>query len=64
MSEAMKNQYNKVFDGNGNVKACGRFECRNLIRMCENHTGTMGKYGNAETGFMNVEEIKTLFAKI
>jgi hypothetical protein len=32
--------------------------------MCENHTGAMGKYGNAETGFMNVEEIKSLFAKI
>lgn len=64
MKENLLKQYDIVFDNDGNIKACGRIECRNLIRMCENYTGSLGKYGNAETGFMNVEEIKLLFATL
>ena len=64
MKEKLMKQYNIVFDKGGNVKACGRIECRELIRLCENYTGSLGKYGNADTGFMNVEEIKSLFATL
>ena len=56
--EDLKSQYNIVFDENGNVKACGRKACSNLIELCEMATNGQMDFGNKETGMMNVELIK------
>ena len=61
MREQLIAQYNIVFDEEGNVKACGRDACKELIRLCEEYTGIKDKYGNFETGVMNIEEIKEFF---
>lgn len=55
--QAMIEQYNKVFDANGNVKACGRDECINLINMCKAQD-QLTDFGNPLTGMMNVENIR------
>lgn len=55
--QAMIEQYNKVFDENGNVKACGREECMNLINMCKVED-PLTDFGNPLTGMMNIENIK------
>lgn len=49
--------YYKVFDVQGNVRACGREVCSKLIEACEEDED-MIYFGNALTGEMNVEAIK------
>ena len=61
MREQLIAQYNIVFDEEGNIKACGRDACKKMISLCEEYTGIKDKYGNPETGVMNVEEIKAFF---
>lgn len=61
--EAFIEQYNKVFDVNGQVKACGREECKNLINMCKVESPNED-FGNPLTGFMNVENIQKFREKI
>lgn len=51
--------YNQVFDEHGNVKFCGRDVTRRLIHLCQ-QVDTNTDFGNQETGFMNVENIKRL----
>lgn len=61
--EQLLKTYNQVFDVNGNVVACGREKCKELIKLCnenEEHTD----FGDINTGFMNVENIKTLYEKV
>ena len=55
--QAMIEQYNRVFDEMGNVKACGREEYKNLINMCKMEE-PLTDFGNPITGMMNVENIK------
>lgn len=55
--EAFIEQYNRVFDENGQVKACGREECKNLINMCKLEAPNED-FGNPLTGMMNVENIQ------
>lgn len=52
--------YEAVFDENGDVRKCGRDACIKLIELCEqkNH---MLYFGDLETGFMEKENIKTLY---
>jgi hypothetical protein len=57
----MFEKYEKVFDENGNIKACGRDACKDLIRECTNKWPDID-FGNADTGMMNVENIKKMFA--
>lgn len=59
MYEQLLNQYNKVFASNGSIKACGREECMKLIELCERHSNCTDKFGNIETGFMDVNAITT-----
>lgn len=54
--------YNDVFTKDGFVKPCGRQKCQALIRICESLDAT-GTYGDAKTGFMNIEHIKELYQK-
>lgn len=55
--------YAKVFDENGNIKNCGRTVCIQLISLAK-QVGTDEDYGNADTGFINVEPMKALYEKI
>lgn len=64
MLEKMFEQYNKVFDENGDPRLCGREACKELILMCEENMGHKGLFGNIETGFMNVENIHALFEEL
>lgn len=49
--------YNKVFDAQGNVSACGRQACIDLIKACEQEKDNI-YFGNSETGQMEVEVIQ------
>ena len=57
----MVEKYKKVFDEDGDIKACGREACKALIRECEDKWPDID-FGNSETGMMNVENIKKMFA--
>lgn len=49
--------YKKVFDEDGNVQLCGREKCKNLIRILKQQIPEVN-FGDEETGFMNIENIK------
>jgi hypothetical protein len=55
----MKELYDIVFDENGDVTLCGREACQLLILACEELRPGVD-YGNAQTGFMNIENIQKL----
>ena len=61
--DKFKNLYNKVFDNNGNIKACGRESCINLIIVSGQIDETV-YYGNSDTGVMNVANINKLYNSI
>ena len=61
--KAFMEQYNRVFDTDGNVKPCGREECKNLINMCKIELPGED-FGNPMTGMMNVENIQKFRKKI
>ena len=61
--QAFINQYHKVFDENGNVKACGREACIDLINMCKVEE-PLTDFGNPMTGMMNVENIQKFGKKV
>lgn len=52
-------QFDRVFDKDGNVKACGRDNCKKLISMA-NEISSEANYGNIQTGMMNVVSMKSL----
>ena len=52
-------QYCKVFDKDGNVKACTRKECIKLIEMLEEKFPN-DDFGNDKTGFMDTNRINEL----
>ena len=57
----MIEKYSKVFNGNGDIKACGREACKELIIACmDKYPGV--NFGDPDTGMMNVENIKKVFA--
>lgn len=47
-------QISIVFDDNFNIKACGRQECKKLIKLLQEKCSLIN-FGNAETGFINIE---------
>ena len=63
--DQMYKLYNDVFNENGEIKACGRDKCKKLIIACETyykfHYNENVNFGNSDTGFMNVDNIKKLF---
>lgn len=61
--QAFINQYNKVFDSEGNVRACGREACIDLINMCKVED-PLTDYGNPISGMMNVENIQKFGKKV
>lgn len=53
----IKEQYNIVFDELGNVRNCGRNNCILLIKLLNDEFPDVD-FGNEETGFMNIKNIK------
>ena len=53
------NEFNNVFDKDGNIKNCGRESCLALISKAEALKPDT-YFGNMMTGFMNAENIKKL----
>ena len=61
--EIFKQQFEKVFDEEGNVKACGREACKELINMCKVQD-SQTDFGDPMTGMMNVRNILLFRKKI
>ena len=55
--------YQEVFDEEGNVKACGRSVCQELILLA-NQIEKDISHGNANTGMMDIDAIKKLHSNI
>lgn len=55
--------YAKVFNEDGSIKNCGRTVCIQLISLA-NQLGTDTDYGNADTGFINIETMQKLYEQI
>ena len=53
--------YHDVFDESGTVKLVGRSKCSELIRAAKK---VSLHYGNEETGWMDPENIKALYAEL
>ena len=62
MEEMLKDAYETVFDSEGNIKACGRQACINLMRILQYKTGGM-ILGDMTTGIMDVEAVKEAYAQ-
>lgn len=58
-----KDLYNEVFDAEGNIKSCGRAKTKELIEEAESIKAGVD-FGNTETGFMNVDNIKKLYKEL
>lgn len=63
MVQNILKQYKVVFNDDGTVKNCGREECKKLIIML-NKTFLNKKFGNEDTGFMNVSNINETITAI
>jgi len=61
--EELKNDYQAVFDENGNVKGCGRALCMKLMYSLKKFTPT-ADLGSFDTGFMNIETIKAEYHRL
>lgn len=55
-------KYNKVFDENGNIKACGRENCKDLIKAI--HAVSDKIVGDEEMGIMRVDILKKEYKKL
>lgn len=58
----LEHMYNRVFDENGEIKACGREVCKTLINVINQETSAY--VGNPETGMMDIDNIKAEYKKI
>ena len=62
MKDTLEEKYKKVFDKDGNIKACGRNTCIDLIKgLEEEYPGV--DFGNNKTGFLNVDAVQKYFKK-
>ena len=58
----IKRLYDAVFDSNGDVRACRRDACKHLIEAINSKSDLI--VGNAETGMMNIDALKSEYARI
>lgn len=58
-NEDFKSLYKQVFDSNGNITACGREKCRELM-VAANKIKT-GNYGDMNSGRLNIDNVKELY---
>ena len=63
MKQRFLGLYDLVFDENGNIKACGREICKELIVLA-NQIEKNVKHGDETTGMMEVDTIKSLRATL
>ena len=56
LEEMLPVVYSEVFDEQGNVKACGREKCLELIEICS-ELDPFNYYGDSKLGFLNEENI-------
>lgn len=61
--EKLKVLYNRVFTKNGEVKACGRYTCIDLIMHCDEIEPEVS-HGDIVTGFMRTTSIKSLYNRL
>jgi hypothetical protein len=52
----------EVIDQNGNMRACGREKCKELIRILKDLYPNVD-FGNPETGFVNQKMLYQYFVK-
>lgn len=55
--------YKNVFDSQGNIKACGRDKCKELIKLANNIEPEVF-HGDLKTGYMNIASMKALYNKL
>ena len=63
MKQRFLGLYDLAFDENGNIKACGREICKELIVLA-NQIEKNVKHGDETTGMMEVDTIKSLRATL
>ncbi len=63
MKQRFLGLYDLVFDKDGNIKACGREVCKELIVLA-NQIEKNVKHGDETTGMMEVDTIKSLRATL
>lgn len=56
--------YSSVFAPNGNILACGRDKCLELISACQEIEDSSFYYGNKNTGYLDVTAIKKLVSSL
>ena len=56
LEEMLPVVYSEVFDEQGNVKACGREKCIELIEICS-ELDPFNYYGDSKLGFLNEKNI-------
>lgn len=54
--------YEPVFDENGQIRSCGRHACIYLIQVMKKYTSE--NVGDEETGMINVEKMKSEYARL
>jgi hypothetical protein len=54
--------YNEVFDEQGQVKACGRAKCKELIHEAKKLDPNTN-FGSENNGYMNKKNIKELYKR-
>lgn len=59
----IKKLYDEIFTDNGDIKSCGREKCKELIALLETTYPNID-FGNKNTGFMNVKNIKEIINTI
>lgn len=55
--------YKEVFDTEGNVLACGREKCKELIKLA-NAINNNINFGDENTGFINIKNMSILYEEI
>lgn len=63
LTQEFKSVYDKVFDQDGNIKSCGRETTIQLISICNQIDSNMD-FGDLETGFMETENIQSLYKRL
>ena len=63
MKQRFLGLYDLVFDKDGNIKACGREVCKELIVLA-NQIEKNVKHGDETTGMMEVDTIRSLRATL
>lgn len=61
MEQNITTLYERVFDDEGNVKACGRRACQELMMALERFVGT--SCGDKENGYMNIPAVKDAYRR-